>query len=269
MSASPTLLDAALAIIAAALYLSASGRHLMTLETSRQTPVRQVTVLALSAVMVHAIIAILSFGDGSLNLGFYKVSSLILLTMATLSVSTLLFRPIHMLVIVTFPLAAIAVLLNAFAPATGAPLTGLTDGLVLHITLALVAFGVLALATLQAGLVSAQMTRLRQHQTRGLLRMLPPLDLMERMFFELLTAGTFLLTAAIVAGAVFIDDLFAQHIVHKTVLTLVAWVLFSITLVVHWRTGWRIATAVTLMFAGFTCMCLGFFGSKLVLELMI
>ena len=148
-------------------------------------------------------------------------------------------------------------------------MAGLETGIIVHIALSLLAFGLLTLGVIQAGLVSVQTRKLRQHDIGGFIRLLPPLDLMEQMFFELLALGTALLTGAVIAGIVFIDDFFGQHLVHKTVLTLLAWGIFSTTLFVHWRSGWRIATAVTLAFTGYSCLVIGFFGSKLVLELLL
>jgi len=160
-------------------------------------------------------------------------------------------------------------LVNVFAPSTGQPLNGLSDGLILHIATSLVAFGVLTLTTLQGALVSIQTKRLRRHHTRGVIQMLPPLDMTERMFYELLTAGTLLLTIAMVAGGLFIDDLLGQKLVHKTVLTSIAWLMLTVTLLVHWIRGWRIGTAVALVSVAFGCLTIGFFGSKLVVELIL
>ena len=57
----------------------------------------------------------------------------------------------------------------------------------------------------------------------------------------------------------FIDDIFAQSLVHKTVLTtLVAWLLFSVLLWGHYQLGWRSQTAVRLTLAGFFLLMLGF-----------
>ena len=78
-----------------------------------------------------------------------------------------------------------------------------------------------------------------------------------------------LLTIAIVSGVIFIDDIFAQSLVHKTVLTIVAWLLFSGLLWGHYQLGWRSRTAVRLTLAGFLVLMLAFFGSKLVLELIL
>ena len=78
-----------------------------------------------------------------------------------------------------------------------------------------------------------------------------------------------MLTVAIASGAVFVNDIFAQHLVHKTVLTIIAWLLFSLLLWGHYQLGWRSQTAVRLTLAGFIILMLAFFGSKLVLELVL
>jgi len=266
----PNLIHEALALATALLYLLAGAKQLAQLDgRSRRSGELGVIYLGLAAVVAHLLLAAMDISEGTLNLGIYKVSSLIFLTMCVISLATLVFRPLHMLVIAIFPLAALAVLLNAFAPATGQPMQGLPAGLILHVALALVSFGVLMLATLQAALVSLQTQKLRHHQTRGILQMLPPLDMMESMFFELLTAGVLLLSVAMLTGGVFIEDLFGQQVAHKTILTLIAWLIFSFTLVMHWLRGCRIGTAVTLVVSGFVCLTLGFFGSKLVLELIL
>ena len=71
------------------------------------------------------------------------------------------------------------------------------------------------------------------------------------------------------SGILFIDDIFGQSLVHKTVLTLLAWALFSVLLWGHYRLGWRSQTAVRLTLGGFLVLVLAFFGSKLVLELVL
>ena len=196
MNHQPDLVHAALASLTAILYVVATGMQLLRLD-QRATPRGAALWLALAAVACHLLIAVIDIETGSLSLGFYKVASLIFLTMGVTALAVLMLRPIHMLVSVIFPLSALSVLIIAFAPATGQPMSGLHDGAVLHVLLAVIAFGVLTLATLQAALVSLQAGRLRNHQTRGVVRMLPPLTTMEGMFYELLAAGTALLTLAI------------------------------------------------------------------------
>ena len=67
----------------------------------------------------------------------------------------------------------------------------------------------------------------------------------------------------------FVDILFAQHLVHKTVLSIAAWIVFGILLFGRWRWGWRGRRAVRLTLAGAVVLLLAFFGSKFVLELVL
>jgi ABC-type uncharacterized transport system permease subunit len=269
MTSPQELLHAGLAIVTAALYLYAGARQLLTLDARQTGASQRVLWIASFAVSCHLLLSAMDWVQGNLDLGFYKISSLIFLLMGSVSLISMLLRPLHMLIIATFPLSALAVLVNHFAPATGQPMAGLPDGLLVHVSTSLLAFGVLTLGTFQGILVSIQTQRLRSHKTRGIIRMLPPLDTMEQMFYELLFAGTALLTVAILTGGIFIDDLLGQKLVHKTVLTSLGWALMSTTLFVHWRRGWRIGTALTLVFVGYALLALGFFGSKLVVELLL
>ena len=68
---------------------------------------------------------------------------------------------------------------------------------------------------------------------------------------------------------VFVDDLFGQHLVHKSVLTILAWCLYAILLAQYFRRGWRVQSAITVNLIAFGLLVLGFFGSKLVLELLL
>ena len=67
----------------------------------------------------------------------------------------------------------------------------------------------------------------------------------------------------------FIHDLFAQHLVHKTVLSLLAWVIFAILLWGRWSRGWRGRKAIRWTLGGFFTLMLAYFGTKLVLELIL
>ena len=142
-------------------------------------------------------------------------------------------------------------------------------GMTLHIGSSMLAYAVLTLAAIQSAVIAVQDHQLKHRHTRGIIQVLPPLQLMETILFELLWVGEILLSIAILSGFVFLDDIFAQQLVHKTVLTLVAWILFSVLLWGHYRLGWRSQTAVRLTIGGFLVLVLAFFGSKLVLELVL
>lgn len=259
-----------LAPIAALLYLAATGLHLLHLFQRRQAISRGVIGLGLLALLSHTIVAWDSVAaSAGLALGFYKISALIFLVINIACVILLARRPLQNLLVVLFPLSAMAVLVSTFAPSTSAIATDLPDGLLLHIGSSILAYAILTLAAAQSALVAAQDYQLRHRHTRGIVQILPPLQLMESMLFELLWLGVILLTVAIASGYFFIEDIFAQHLVHKTVLTMVAWLLFSVLLWGHYQLGWRSQTAVRFTLAGFVVLMLAFFGSKLVLELIL
>ena len=67
----------------------------------------------------------------------------------------------------------------------------------------------------------------------------------------------------------FINDIFAQHLVHKTILSIVTWLVFALLLWGRWRYGWRGSLAVRLTLAGIVLLLLAYFGSKLVLEVIL
>ena len=94
--------------------------------------------------------------------------------------------------------------------------------------------------------------QLKHKHMSGIVKILPPLQTMNRLLFEILRAGTLLLTLAIVSGFVFLDDLFAQHLAHKTAFTLLAWLTFALLQLGHWRFGWRgnVASKWTLVGTG-------------------
>jgi ABC-type uncharacterized transport system permease subunit len=89
------------------------------------------------------------------------------------------------------------------------------------------------------------------------------------MLFDLIAVGFVLLSLAIITGFLTVNDFFAQHLVHITVLTVAAWLVFAVLLGGrHWR-GWRGTTAIRFTLWGFGLLLLGFYGSKVVLELIL
>ena len=67
----------------------------------------------------------------------------------------------------------------------------------------------------------------------------------------------------------FVDDLMAQGLPHKTVFSLLGWTVFSVLLWGRHRLGWRGNTAIKGTLAGFALLLLGFYGSKIVIEFIL
>lgn len=259
-----------LALLAALLYLLAMAMQLLHVIQGRQQSNRLVISIAVVALLCHMLVAWNDLFQGrGLNLGFYQVPELIFLVVNIAWLLSLTRRPLQNLLVALFPLSAMAILVSTFAPNTQSISADLPPGIMLHIISSILAYAVLTLAAAQSALLAAQDHQLKHRHTRGIIQILPPLQLMETMLFELLWAGVIMLTIAIASGFVFIDNIFAQHLVHKTALTIASWLVFSVLLWGHYKLGWRSKTAVRLTLAGFGLLILAFFGSKLVLELIL
>lgn len=176
-------------------------------------------------------------------------------------------QPLAALALVVYPVAAVCLVLGAALPAGISARSALAWPLQTHILLSLLAFGLLTLGAVQALVLAVQHRRLHDRPPGDSLSIrLPPLQTMEALLFRLIGAGFFMLTLAIMSGGAFIENPFAQHLVHKTVLSLVAWLLFAILLWGRWRFGWRGRTAVRWTLTSYLVLALAYFGSKLVLE---
>jgi ABC-type uncharacterized transport system permease subunit len=86
------------------------------------------------------------------------------------------------------------------------------------------------------------------------------------VLFRLIGTGFGLLTLALFTGFVFVTNLFTQNLVQKTVLSLIAWLLFGVLLIGRVRFGWRGRSAVRWTLSGFGVLAVAYFGVKFVLE---
>ncbi|MCA1799317.1 MAG: cytochrome c biogenesis protein CcsA [Xanthomonadaceae bacterium] len=249
----------------ALLALQGSGRARHPL-LSRRAPG---LTLGLAAVVLHTIALRqqLFVGDG-LNLGVFQVASLVGWQIAIVVLVAAARLPMAGLAALTLPLVAVAAVMPAwFQSAT--VLENLGRQLEAHILLSLLAYALLAVAAVQALLLTAQDRHLRGHRPGGWVRALPPLEAMESLLFKLIAWGFVLLGLSLATGFLFVDDLLAQHLVHKTVLSVLAWVLFGVLLWGRWQRGWRGRTALRWTLTAFAVLALAYFGSKLVLELIL
>jgi ABC-type uncharacterized transport system permease subunit len=203
-----------------------------------------------------------------LDLHFFAALSLVACVVAALTVFVNLWRPVAALGVIVFPLAAFVLGADVLAASATSP-EPLDWQIKLHATLALFAFSVLFIAAILAILLAIQERALHHHQFGGLLRALPPLTLTEALLFRLIGAGFALLTLTLLTGILFVDDLFGQHLIHKTVLSIAAWIVFGVLLIGRWRYGWRGRRAVNLTLTGMAILLLAFFGVKFVLELIL
>lgn len=200
--------------------------------------------------------------------GFFDTLSMVLLATTLILLVICCWRRAESLGALLFPIAAICMLLGVATPVSPAHVE-LEPGLLLHILTSLMAYCILGLGAVQAVFFAVQESRLRHKHPGGFVRLLPPLQVTEHLMFDLLKLGFVMLSVALLTGFMFLDNLFAQHLVHKTVLSIVAWCIFGVFLLGHWRWGWRGRIAVRWTIGGFVLLMLAYLGTKLVLDLIL
>jgi ABC-type uncharacterized transport system permease subunit len=151
------------------------------------------------------------------------------------------------------------------APSSGTG-TELTWQIQAHILISMFAYGLLTVGVIVAIFALVQDRRLRSGRLSAANHLFAPLETTEKLLFGIAASGFAGLLLAVMSGFAFVDDLFAQHLVHKTSLSLLALFLFGILVAGRQFAGWRGKRAVYLYLWGFFILCLAYFGSRYVLE---
>jgi ABC-type uncharacterized transport system permease subunit len=226
--------------------------------------------LAWLAVCAHFLYTVLTFQQNKgFSFDFFSTASLVAMIVALLLLTAALNKPVEKLGIAVFPVAALMLALTLNFTDKTQNLSTYNWAMTTHVLSSLIAFSLLNIAALQAILLSIQNQQLKSHPPKRFIQSLPALQTMEALLFQMLSAGVLFLTLALISGFIFIEDLFAQHLVHKTVLSILAWLIFSSLLVGRSRYGWRGQLAIRWTLVGFVSLLLAYFGSKLVLELIL
>lgn len=256
----------------AAAVLYAGAATYQGLRLSQRSPVdkRLLALFGASALVLHVASLFYQLNQGgSLNLDFFNAASLIACAVIGLTLLACLRIPVENLLLLLFPLGTLTVLSAEFMPSgTIQPIVE-HPGILAHILLSVLAYGMLTIAVVQSVLLLLQDHQLKHKHPSGLIRNFPPLQTMESLLFGFLWAGWVLLSLSLLSGALFIDDLFAQHLAHKTILSCFAWVVFAVLLWGRHQLGWRGHKAIRWTLAGFCLLMLAYFGSKLVREFIL
>ncbi len=177
---------------------------------------------------------------------------------------------------IVMPVAALAVALQAGFPGALIPTAGRSTMLGWHIAIATLAYSTLTIAAFHAVLMALQESRLHTRSDRpgffaAALDQLPALLTMEKLLFRLIAFGFALLSLTVLSGIVFSEELFGRALKwdHKSVFTLLSWVLFAALLAGRHFRGWRGKTALSFTLAGFATLLLAYVGSRFVLEVVL
>ena len=195
------------------------------------------TILLIHAWSVGAAV----FHDGQVFVGVGVAMSAIVLVTVAIHWFSSFFYNLRGLQLLVFPVAALCALapavLGAHEPMPNAGVWMLTA----HVIVALLAYGLLTIAALHALLLSSLDRQLRTGTLPALLIGLPPLLTMEKMLFRIIVAGFVLLSATVLSGLLFSEEMFGIPLTftHKNVFTLVSWAIFAALLVGRFLFGWR------------------------------
>ena len=162
-------------------------------------------------------------------------------------------------------LAALAVFGAAIYPGRQHQLDG-SGVLALHWALGLAAYGMFAAALVHAGLMrqaEGDMRRAVGHN-QGM-----PLLGLERLMFRFIGIGFVMLSATLLAGVWLHTGPGFMRLDHKTVFSVLAWLVFAAVLLGRWLAGWRGAQATRMVVAGSVLLLLAYVGSRFVLEVVL
>lgn len=263
----------AIGLISLALFVAATiliWRY-MAIKSSGQQIAPRLPFLTSWAAALIAMLIYLSdrlFLAQGLDLSFYNSLLIAAFVVCTLLFLTSTIKPMEYLGLIVLPVTIICLGLNIFLLRPGTPLS-LSTGIQTHIISSIIAFSILCLAAVQAILLLLQERKLKHHTAPGILRALPSLHENEMILFQSIGLGVLILSIALASGFIYLDDIFAQHLVHKTTLSVLAWIIFVVLLWGRIQFGWRGPTAVRWTLGGFSFLILAYFGSKFVLELIL
>jgi ABC-type uncharacterized transport system permease subunit len=251
------------AIILFVLYTLSAWAMLRSVKQPRLEPLAWILILI--ALIGHSdVIMHMMRLNGRFSIGLLEALSLLGWTLAVLACLVSIDKQNRVL-------GAILML----SAAVGAAMSGAGHGyvestvgweLTAHILLSMGAAALLFAAAVTAILLVILDRRLRTRRIADLSSTLPPLDALEKIMFRLVAAGFGLLTLALITGFVFVTNLFTQNLVQKTVLSLIAWLIFGVLLIGRLRFGWRGRSAVRWTLSGFGILAVAYFGVKFVLE---
>lgn len=136
--------------------------------------------------------------------------------------------------------------------------------ILLHIFISFIAMGVLFVASAQAILMGVQNYCLKHHRQIKLLHLLPPLQTMEKLLFNIVLGGTLLLSGSVLSG-LFFPYSHSQTLLPKALLAIGAWMVLGLLLIGRKRFGWRGFTAIRLTLSATLLALLSYFGTKALL----
>lgn len=254
-------------LLAALIYLGIAALYWRTEVTARWPQMAISAALAIHGWLLYRSI----FVAEGMNLGLPNALSAIFWLTTLIYWGASLRHDLHRMQAFVLPPTALFVLLQWAMPENHQLAYAEEPLFRLHLVIAFTAYSLLTFAALHALFMAAAERTLHRKPTLIRLPDFPPLISMETLLFQIITLGFSLLTLTLLSGVLFSEQLFHKPLVfnHKTVFSIIAWLIFGGLLLGRWKAGWRGRTAIRWTLSGFGVLVLAYLGSKFVLEVLL
>jgi len=205
--------------------------------------------------------------DQSRGFDFNSSLSLTLLVINFLFCLFMFTKPIYHLGLILFPITALIVVITIFYKTGNAPIELINNNLRIHILSSFISYGFLGLAGIEAALLLSQEKKLRHVKSSSLEISFPPIEVMEKIMFDLIVIGFILLTISVLSGIPFILSENSYLLIQKITFSIIAWVTFAYLLTKRSSIGIRGEKAARLTLSGITFLVIAYLGTKLLFEL--
>lgn len=198
------------------------------------------------------------------NLCLSHLFSLVCWLISLTTLISALFKPFENLTIFILPVTALSILLVLAFPGQNFLLTRHHPTVLIHILISIVAFGMLGMAALQATLLHIQHHLIRNKSANGIVRLLPPLETMETLLFQIIGLGFLFLSASLTSAFLLSDEQLVGPRTEKVFLSLLTWGLFAALLYNRYQSGLRGPKAVRWTLTGVSLLIVAYLGGKLI-----
>ncbi|WP_394129721.1 inner membrane protein YpjD [Shewanella maritima] len=144
----------------------------------------------------------------------------------------------------------------------------LNPEILVHVVLSLMAYSALMIASLYA--IQLYLIQRKLKDKKMIMNpAMPPLMTVEKQLYHLVIIGFILLSLSLATGFIFLDDMFEDGKGHKAILSIAAWLVYGAMIWQQFTIGCRIRTAVLYSLSGSILLSLGYFGARIVKELIL
>ncbi|MDO4435268.1 MAG: cytochrome c biogenesis protein CcsA [Cardiobacteriaceae bacterium] len=255
-----------LAVLVMGLYLSASIFFWQVHRHAR--PPKHAVFLLCSALLLHAALLYwLVKHHGVLDLSVFKVISLYGWGVALLSLFWFWRSSMALAGVVVCLANAFLVLLPHIFVSEKIFGGELARGMIWHILSSVAAWTTLTISFIHALLYRWLFQRLKHKQLKNIKAL--SLNGLERGMILISSLGFLFLSISLLTGWLFVDDLFTQHLAHKTILTMLAWLSLAWILLASYTRSIRGMSLVYGLLAMFTLLLMGYVLSNIILQFIV